>query len=374
MGNMQETQDWNVPKLGFGMMRLPKRDDGQIDMEQVEKMVDLFLARGFRYVDTAYGYMNSQSEACVGRALTARHPRESFLLATKLPPWALEKPEDMQRVFDTQLERTGAGYFDFYLLHSLGQSRLEALDKLGAWDFLLEKQAQGLARHVGFSFHDTADVLDKILTEHPQMEFVQLQLNYMDWEDEKVQARLCYETARRHGKRVVIMEPVRGGMLANLGGQARALMEAAQPGWSCASWALRFAASLEGVVTVLSGMSTLAQMEENLDTMQSFVPLTRAEQETLRRVRETLRAIPTTPCTDCRYCTENCPQDIPIPGLIALDNERTMYGVANRGGYGMRTSGHGKASDCIACGRCESRCPQKIGIISLLRQIASAFE
>jgi len=363
-----------IPKLGFGTMRLPTLADNAIDYAQIEKMVDLFLENGFTYFDTAYGYMGGRSEDTVRRTLVERHARERFLLATKLPPWELKAKEDMERVLQTQLARTGAAYFDFYMLHSIGQTRLEQLDSLGAWDFLQKAKERGLVRHVGFSFHDTADVLDGILKRHPETEFVQLQINYADWDDEGVQSRLCYETALSHGKSVLIMEPVKGGALATLNETARAPFERARPGMSNASWAMRFAASLPGVITVLSGMSTLAQMEDNIRTMSAFEPLTEADRKAIDEVKAVLSAIPTTPCTDCRYCVEKCPQNIPIPSVIQADNHRKVYGHVNRGHYRFVTNEKGKASDCIACGVCEERCPQHIGIISLMKECAEVFE
>lgn len=364
----------SVPKLGFGMMRLPMAAENQLDIPQIEQMVDLFLENGFTYFDTAYGYLNEQSEPTVGRALVGRHPRDRFLLATKLPIWHLKAPGDPERIFNIQLERTQAGYFDYYLLHSISGDRRETLDTFGAWDFLKRIKAEGLARHIGFSFHDKADVLDAFLTDHPEVEFVQLQINYADWEDENVQSRQCYEVARRHGKSVVIMEPVKGGALAGLTDEARAVLEAARPGKSPASWAMRYAASLEGVVTVLSGMSTLAQMEDNIATLRHFEPLTAKDREAIEKVREILLKTPTTPCTDCKYCTENCPKDIPIPNIIRVDNRRRVYNVVDKGSYAFNTRGHGRASDCIACGVCESRCPQHIQIIQLLKDCAAVYE
>lgn len=365
----------DVPKLGAGMMRLPLLADGQIDLEQVKQMTDTFLAAGFTYFDTAYGYHNQLSEPTVRKALVDRHPRDKFLLATKLPLWLINEAADMQRLFDTQLERTNAGYFDYYMLHALNASYLEKLDTFGAWDFLRKKKEEGLARHIGFSFHDTAAVLDDVLTKHPEVEFVQLQINYADWDNDKVQSRLCYETARRHGKSVIIMEPVKGGALASMGPDVRTLFQAARPDASVASWAMRFAASLDGVITVLSGMSNLEQMQDNIHTMKEYEPLTDADRQTIAGALDILAKIPTTPCTDCKYCIEsgNCPQDIPIPAIIATDNHRLLFHQVDTGHYAMVTRNHGKASDCIQCGACEARCPQKIGIIDVMDKCAKTF-
>ncbi len=364
----------NVPKLGFGMMRLPAAQDGTIDLPQICDMVDAYLAAGFTYFDTAYGYMDGKSEETVGKALVQRHPRESYLLATKLPLWELNEKSDMQRIVDLQLARTGAQYFDFYLLHALGASRLEKLDELGTWAFLKSLKERGIAKHIGFSFHDNAQVLDDILTAHPEVEFVQLQINYVDWDDKGVQSRLCYEVAMKHGVSVIIMEPVKGGALATLNDGARAAMKAARPDHTPAAWALRYCASLDKVVTVLSGMSDMAQMRDNIGTMSSFEKMTDADQAVIEQVKEIMAGIPTIPCTDCRYCMEHCPQNIPIPRILDAENKRRVYGVTNKGHYAFITRGKGKASDCIQCGVCEGRCPQHIGIIPLLEQCAETFE
>ncbi len=364
----------NVPKLGFGFMRLPTDPNNEIDYAQLERMVDAFLDGGFTYFDAAYGYMNERSELAIRRTVVERHPREKFLLATKLPPWHLKEKADMERLFSTQLERTGAGYFDFYLLHSLGAQSVKTIDAMDGWAFARQKKAEGLARHIGFSFHDTADVLDDVLTKHPEMEFVQLQINYADWDDPKIQSRKCYEVARKHGKSVIIMEPVKGGALATLNADARAALEAARPGSSPASWAMRYAASLEGVVTVLSGMSTLEQVRDNVRTISGFEKMTAADYQAIEKAKAIMAAIPTTPCTDCRYCMENCPQNIPISQIIRTDNGRRVYGNTDKGHYAFLTREKGKASDCIACGVCEGRCPQKIEIIELMRACALTFE
>ena len=249
----------SIPKLGFGLMRLPMIGE-EVDIEQVKQMVDMFLEAGFTYFDTAYGYIDGKSEAAIKEALVDRYPREKYQLATKLPAWAGADADEAKAMFDTSLERTGAGYFDFYLLHNLGEHRSKAFDEFGIWDYLAEKKASGLIRNLGFSFHDKAHLLDEILTAHPEMDFVQLQINYADWENPTIESRLCYETARKHGKEVVIMEPVKGGNLAKLPESLEAIFKEINPDASISSWAIRYAASLEGIVTVLSGMSNLEQM------------------------------------------------------------------------------------------------------------------
>ena len=365
----------NIPKLGFGLMRLPKIGE-EIDIEQVKQMVDLFMDAGFTYFDTAYGYGEGASERAAKEALVDRYPRDSFYLATKLPAWTATSLEDAHQMFYTSLERTGAGYFDFYLLHNLGPSRTEKFDEYGIWDFLAERKKEGLIRHLGFSMHDTAEALDKVLTEHPEMEFVQLQINYKDWEDKDVQSRACYEVARKHGKPVIIMEPVKGGSLATLPEAAAAPLKAVRPDMSLASWGVRFAASLEGLVTVLSGMSSVEQMENNISFMKEFQPLNDAEYAAIDETVKCLQAIPTIPCTECSYCTKGCPQNIPIPGVLKAYNIVKVYENVNAasGSYGFATRNGGKASDCVECGQCESACPQGIKIMEVLKQAAEAFD
>ncbi len=365
----------SIPKLGFGLMRLPMKDE-KIDVEQVKEMVDLFMDAGFRYFDTAYGYNNGESEMAAKAALVDRYPRDSFYLATKLPAWTAKTKEDAQQMFYTSLERTGAGYFDFYLLHNIGKGRLESFDNFEIWDFLAARKAEGLIKHLGFSMHATAEMLDEVLTAHPEMEFVQLQINYADWDSEGVQSRKCYEVARKHGKPVVIMEPVKGGTLADLPEQAAAPLLAADAEASLASWALRFAASLEGLVTVLSGMSNVAQMKDNIAMMKEFRPFTDEERAALEKTRAYLASIPTVPCTGCSYCTGGCPQEIPIPDIFTSYNQWKVYerlAPAKRF-YDFVTRKGAKASSCIECGQCESVCPQSIAIIDELKNAAKAFD
>ncbi len=366
----------NLPNLGlgFGLMRLPTLEDKSIDVEQVNRMVDRFIGAGFTYFDAAYGYLGGLCESIAGEAVVARYPRDKFVLATKLPPWEVKTPEDPERLFRIQLERTGAGYFDYYLLHAVVADRLPDLDANRVWEFLRRVKDEGRARHIGISFHDKADVLDGILAAHPELEFVQLQINYADWDSDSVQSRLCYEVARKHGCAVIVMEPVKGGSLAVLPEPAREALKAARPDATPAAWAMRFAASLDGIVTVLSGMSTLEQVEDNARTMGRFEPLTDADRAVIGRVREIIASMPTIPCTDCRYCVEKCPVNIPIPRILRIENEHRLYGFANRNGYQFATRGAGKASDCVRCGVCESRCPQGIAIPDILSDCAKSFE
>lgn len=364
-----------IPKLGFGLMRLPMCGE-EVDIKQACRMADTFLEAGFKYFDTARGYIGGLSERAVQPMLSDRYPRDAFLLADKLSWWCVENG-DKEAFFASQLERTGVEYFDFYLLHSMDRESLLKYDELDAWRFVAEKRRQGLVKNFGFSFHDTADVLDKILTDHPEVDFVQLQLNYNDWENEKVQSRLNYETVRRHGKHVVVMEPVKGGSLAVLPDEARRLINAASKGYTPAGMALRFAASLDGVITVLSGMSDEAQTADNIRTMSAFEPLNEKETDALAAVSEILNSAPTLPCTNCRYCTENCPTGIPIPDIIrGAFNSFTAFNnkplAVSR--YNGAVGGKARASQCVACGRCESVCPQKLPIIETLRKSAELFE
>lgn len=362
-----------IKKLGFGLMRLPQKD-GVIDVEQTKEMVDLFLNAGFTYFDTAWAYAGS--EDAIRQALVERYPRERFQLATKNAAWINCKTrEEAIAQFDTSLKQTGAGYFDFYLLHNLGEARTHYFDDFDLWSWVQEKKAEGLIRHVGFSFHSTPEELEEILNAHPEMEFVQLQINYADWDNAAVQSRRCYEVARKHGKPVVIMEPVKGGMLANPPKQVADVFRAAEPDSSEASWAIRFAANLEGVITVLSGMSSVEQMEDNLSYMKDFHGLTEAQQQTIHAAQEELKKIPLIPCTTCNYCAKVCPKNIGVSGSFTAMNILTLYGdkAAARNQEGWLVGGHGKAraTECIQCGRCEEACPQHIAIRDTLKKVVA---
>lgn len=372
----------NAKKLGFGLMRLPRlnpNDEGSIDLEQTKQMVDTFLQRGFTYFDTAWMYCAFKSENAVKEVLTSRHPRESYTLATKLHAAYIHSLDDRDAIFNTQREKTGVDYFDYYLLHDMGAEHYEIYKKYDCFAWIAEKKRQGLIKHMGFSFHDTAEVLDKILTEHPEMEFVQLQINYLDWDSEGVQSRKCYEVATKHGKPVIVMEPVKGGTLAKLPAAAEKLLRATNPEASVPSWAVRFAAGLPNVKMVLSGMSSTEQLLDNTGFMQDFVPLTQQEQAVIAQVVDTINASIAIPCTGCAYCTEGCPMHIAIPKYFSLYNadlqELKDKDFTSQGAYyDNLTLKFGKASDCIACGQCESVCPQHLPIIENLKRVAKQFE
>ena len=367
----------NIPKLGFGLMRLPTKDK-QIDLERTKEMADLFFDGGFTYIDTAYVYFDGKSEEAAKAAIVDRYPREKFQLATKLPAWAGAKSaDDAKQMFWTSLKRTGAEYFDFYLLHNISKTRKKCFDDFGLWDFVQELKQKGLIRHAGFSFHDKADILDEVLTAHPEMEFVQLQINYADWDNPAIESRKCYEVARKHNKPIIIMEPIKGGMLSDkLAPEVRAVFDETGSGMSYASWAMRFAASLEGVITVLSGMSTRSQVRDNVSFMKDFRPLDAGERTVIEKAQEAISQIPAIPCTACNYCISCCPNGIVIPKILEMMNREMVFmdPMSAKFGYFFETQFGGKGSDCIDCGKCEESCPQQIEIRALIKEAAAKYE
>lgn len=366
----------NVKKLGFGLMRLPRIGD-EIDIEQTKIMVDKFIAAGGTYFDTAWAYPGS--EAAAKLALVDRYPRESYTLATKCAAWInCKSREDAIAQFQSSLKLTGAGYFDFYLLHNLGEMRTHFFDDFGIWDFVQEQKAKGLIKHVGFSFHSTPEELEELLIKHPEVEFVQLQINYGDWENPAIQSRAVYEMARKYNKPVVIMEPVKGGVLANPPQAIKDIFDEAKPGASYASWALHFAANLDGLITVLSGMSNIEQMEDNIAMMNGFTKLSKEDAATIERARIALANIPIIPCTTCNYCAKVCPKNIGISGSFAAMNCLTLYNnlAAAQRDEAWLVGRHDKNSalDCIKCGACEAVCPQHISIRNELEKLAEALK
>lgn len=364
-----------MKKLAFGFMRLPENEQGKIDYAETKEMVDRFIDEGFSYFDTAYNYHDQQSEIAIRECLVKRYDRKQFLLTDKLTFSYFEKEEDLPQFFAKQLEKTGVDYFDTYLIHSLTRKNYEKYLAANSFEFLRKLKAEGKVKRIGFSFHDTADFLDQILADHPYMEVVQLQFNYLDFYDPEVQSYECYKVCEKHDKTVLVMEPVQGGNLASLPPEARAILDDFTAGGSYASYAIRFAASFPRVEHVLSGMSTLEQVEDNISYMKDFRPLTSNEYIALEEVRKILLEVEKIPCTACDYCLEGCPTEIPISEIIALLNEynKTKDDSLSEQ-YKQLVNGRGRASECIACGDCENICPQHLEIIHHMEAAAAAFE
>lgn len=367
-------------KLGFGLMRLPLtdvNDKGSIDIEALKEMMDTFMEQGFTYFDTAWMYCAFKSENAVKEALTDRYPRDRYTLTTKLHASYLKKKEDRDRIFEEQRQKTGVEYFDYYLLHAIDQELYSIYNEMDCFNWLIEKKKQGLVKHIGFSYHDSAEFLDQVLTEHPEMEFVQLQMNYLDWESAEVQSRKCYEVAIKHGKPVIVMEPVKGGTLADVPAEVRESFAAYHPDLSVSSWAIRFVASLDNVAMVLSGMSNMEQLMDNISYMKEFVPMNAEETELVHKAAEMIKDSIAIPCTGCSYCTEGCPMQIAIPDLFRVYNKSKrgeITDVEANEEYRQLTESGGKARECLACGQCQVACPQHLEIINYLNDVAKCME
>lgn len=360
-------------KLGFGFLRLPKVKN-DYDWETVNAMVDAFLEKGGRYFDTCYTYLDGASEEGIRLCLTQRKERSAYQLADKIPGYLCKSQEDCQRYFDQSCRRCGVDWFDVLMLHWLNEKHYAMAEKYGQFAFLAQKKTEGKAKRIGFSYHGDATLLERILTAHPEVDVVLLQINYLDWDSQGIQSRLCYETCLRHGKSIVVMEPVKGGTLASLPAQAEALLKSAHLDWTPADWALRFVQSLPGVEVCLSGMGSVSQVEANI---RPFQPLTQAENDLLQQVAQIIRCATAIPCTGCSYCTPHCPQKIPIPQYFRLYNELCRdpeddWKILPT--YFSLTQTAGKASQCLKCKSCESHCPQNLPISQLMAQVAEKLE
>ena len=359
--------------FGFGCMRLPMNGT-EVDYDETNKMIDTFLANGFNYFDTAHGYIDGKSEIALRECLVKRYPREDYILVDKLTTYYFEKEEEIRPLFKRQLEACGVEYFDFYLLHAQNAEFFEKYKKCRAYETAFALREEGKIKHVGISFHDKAEVLDQILTEYPDIEVVQIQFNYVDYEDVGIESRKCYEVCVKHNKPVIVMEPVKGGGLIHLPQEAQNIFDALKGG-SNASYAIRFAASFDNIMMVLSGMSNMEQMEDNISFMRDFTPLTEQEFAAVWKVRDIFEKQNLIPCTACKYCMDVCPKHIAIPDLFADLNSKIVHKDWNSSWYyDIHIHGHGKASDCIKCGKCEKACPQHLKIRDLLEDVAKAFE
>ncbi len=371
-----------MKNFGFGVMRLPLFDDSDmknVDYDKAYEMIKLYVDSGFSYFDTGYMYHNFYSENVLRDLLVKRFPRESFQIADKLPVFSIKNAEAVPLIFDEQLRRLGVTYFDYYLLHSVSREFYEPIcEAFGCFEFIAQKKREGKVREIGFSYHDDAELLDRILTERPEVDFVQLQINYLDWEDEKIQSRKNYEVARRHRKKIVIMEPVKGGTLVNVPEEVVRLFKDHAPDKSVASWALRYAASLDGVFMTLSGMGNMEQLTDNIATMGNFTPLNSDELEIIGKATEIIKNAVAIPCTSCGYCVEaGCPVNVNIPKYFVLYNSEKTCRVSptNAGNrYQKLCESFGKASDCIGCGKCEKACPQHLKVREFLAEVAEHYE
>lgn len=368
--------------FGFGCMRLPlldKSDPTSIDFELTEKLFDEYLQRGYTYFDTAYVYHGKQGERAVKKALVDRHDRHSFEIVTKLPLWNLKSKKDVEDIFNEQLENLGVKYFDYYLIHCITKDNYQNAVDYEAFEFAYEKKKQGIIKHLGFSFHETPEMLDEILNKYGHLvDFVQLQINYLDWEASNVQSRRCLEVARKHMKPVTVMEPCKGGKLVNVSADVVELFKKCNPNRSVASWAFRFCLSQAGVARVLSGMNSMEQVEDNLNTIDNFENLSEEENKVIEEAVKLINSKTVVPCTGCSYCTKDCPMNIAIPDYFELYNNSKAFTKAKDAQHNhyeqIVKSGKGKASDCIECGQCESKCPQHIEIRNFLKDVSKEFE
>ncbi len=361
-------------KLGFGFLHLPMKEDKSVDMDALNEMVDAFLAGGGTYFDTAYTYLNGQSEWALRESLVKRHQRDSFRIATKLPGYLIKSHCECYRYFEEELERCGVEYFDVYMLHWLNEKHYRIAEQTNQFGFLQELKASGKAKKIGFSYHDTADLLEEILTAHPEVDYVLMQLNYADWESESIQSRRCYETAVRHGKKVIVMEPIKGGTLVNPPEEARKLLKSVRPDATPSALALSFAERLPEVEIVLSGMSDLNQVRENL---QERAPLTDAQWQTMLLAAEQINRSTAVKCSGCGYCLASCPKHICIPNYFRLYNDITREPDDSwkiKPAYQGLAQSHGKASECVGCKQCENHCPQKLPITDILKKLVDVFE
>ncbi len=367
-----------MKKLGFGLMRLPWSADekwGHIDLEKTREMIDAYMKEGFTYFDTAWVYHGGFSESVFGELVAKRYPRESFQVTSKMPLWGMKEESELQKTFDKQLEKCGVPYFDYYFLHALNKDVYQTAEKLHGFEWMQKMKAEGKIKHPGFSFHDSAEVLDEILTKHPEVELVQLQINYIDWESDGVQSRKCYEVACKHGVLVSVMEPVKGGSLANVMDDAAKIFKDYDPNASIASWAVRYCASLDNILVVLSGMSNMEQLKDNMSYMKDFKPLNADEKECVAKATELIKSTIEIPCTACRYCVDGCPEQINIPRYFELINEAKRYGVASfKWHFNEEKKKGGAPADCIACKACQKHCPQKLEIVDLLKKVTATFE
>ncbi len=369
-----------MKKLGFGLMRLPlvnPDDQTSIDMEKFKEMADWFIEHGFTYFDTAYPYHGGKSEEAFREAVVKRYPREAFTVTSKMPVWAINEEADLERIFNEQLERCGVDYFDYYWLHALNHERVEVMERMDGWGFIARKRDEGKIRHIGFSFHDDSALLAQILDKHPEVEYVQLQINYLDWDSPAIESKTCYDLCVKHGKPVIVMEPVKGGSLARVPEAIDRLFKEYDPNASAASWAIRYCASLPNVMMVLSGMSNMEQMKDNTSYMQDFQPLNDEEQNIIAQATQVIRDAISIPCTACHYCSEGCPQQIAIPEYFNLYNTQQQFPEQKSNCklyYNLVAKSHSKASECLECGQCEAQCPQHIDIIDNLKLVVQAFE